>query len=345
MARPEVRIGALTGDPAYTFGLITDLAVRRDGTIYVADVRVPVIHRYDPTGEHLGTIGREGEGPGEYRRPVGLETLSDGSLALWDYGNRRIGVYGPDGDFRRSHRVPTGLISAHRMFYADTADHFYVRTALFTSGMPPDQGLIRLSPEGSVLDTVMFPNRGDDGPMEFARETLSAWTPHRALVVGENDEYSFTIHRADGTTVTVTRQARPVRVKSGEREWWEARSERWEREHADRGEDLAPIPETKPAFEALSVDEAGRIWVRRYVEAERFQSRSEEDNAEEPGTVWRERPTYDVYTRDGVFLGTALLPYRTDRVVSRGRSVWGIQRGEFDEAYVVRFELTERSTL
>lgn len=43
---------------------------------------------------------------------------------------------------------------------------------------------------------------------------------------------------------------------------------RWEREHADRDQDaLAPIPETKPAFEALSVDEEGRIWVRRYVEA------------------------------------------------------------------------------
>lgn len=64
----------------------------------------------------------------------------------------------------------------------------------------------------------------------------------------------------------------------------------------------------------------------------------------ESGVVWRERPTFDVYTRDGDYLGTALLPYRTERVVSRGRSVWGIQVGEFDEAYVVRFELTGRPT-
>lgn len=110
----------------------------------------------------------------------------------------------------------------------------------------------------------MLPRRGDDRPLAFARETLSGWSPHRALVVGENDEYSFTIRRADGRAVTVIRQARPVSVKNGEREYWKARSKRWERAHADGDQDaLGPIPETKPAFEALSVDEEGRIWVRR----------------------------------------------------------------------------------
>ena len=68
----EIRIGNLTGDEAYTFGSVGALAPAPDGSLYVVDSQVPIIRRYDQDGQHIGDIGRRGEGPGEYQEVSGL---------------------------------------------------------------------------------------------------------------------------------------------------------------------------------------------------------------------------------------------------------------------------------
>lgn len=333
----ELRIGALTGKKHETFGLITDLGVADDGAMWIVDSQVPVIYRYDSRGRYLKSVGREGGGPGEYRRPMGVETLPDGRVALWDDGNSRINVYDSAGTVQRSHRVRADAPSHGEVLHVDTAGHFYVRTHLQSAGGPSGQGLLKIGPTGSVADTIRLPDRETSSVMGFRRETLFAWSPRRVLVVGHNDGYSFTIRQADGASVTVIRETDPVPLKPGEYEWWEARAEQRERQvEAHGGEaEVPPIPETKPAFENLRADADGRVWVQRHVAAKSFEGTTDGEER----TVWWERPTFDIYAPDATFLGTVRLPYRTQWLASRGRTVWGLHFGEYNEIYVVRYGL------
>lgn len=74
VVQAEVRalIGAVDGAPEYLFGDIAALALDSEGVIYVADRLGSTVRAYDQNGEYLGTVGSEGDGPGEFRRLLHL---------------------------------------------------------------------------------------------------------------------------------------------------------------------------------------------------------------------------------------------------------------------------------
>jgi hypothetical protein len=69
--------------------------------IYLSDWRTPAIHHFDSRGGYRGVLGRDGDGPGEYRRPVVLGARAD-TLWVWDPTQRRATFWGPDGKFIRT---------------------------------------------------------------------------------------------------------------------------------------------------------------------------------------------------------------------------------------------------
>ena len=48
---------------------------------------------------------------------------------------------------------------------------------------------------------------------------------------------------------------------------------------------------------------------------------------------------FDIFSRDGLFLGTLPLPDRTKMLHMRGDHVWGVVLDEFDEPQVVRWRI------
>jgi hypothetical protein len=64
------------------FGLISQVVIGDDGTIYLLDTRLSEVPVYSPDGERLNTLSREGEGPGETNRPSDLVMMPDGNLGL-----------------------------------------------------------------------------------------------------------------------------------------------------------------------------------------------------------------------------------------------------------------------
>lgn len=76
----DVRIGTQDGPDALT--LVTALAVDDEGRLYVAqpmDARIVV---FDSGGGSLTSLGREGDGPGEFRAPLQMGWVRD---SLWVY--------------------------------------------------------------------------------------------------------------------------------------------------------------------------------------------------------------------------------------------------------------------
>jgi hypothetical protein len=88
--------GALAGEPA-------SVALDGRGNYYVAQFKQRyVITQFNPTGQFVRTIGREGRGPGEYLYIVSLTIGPNDSLYVVDHGNARIAVLSPDHEASRT---------------------------------------------------------------------------------------------------------------------------------------------------------------------------------------------------------------------------------------------------
>jgi hypothetical protein len=360
----ELKIGQLEGAEQYTFGNIDDIAVGLDGSIFVLDGgRQPFIRMYDPNGKFVRLVGRQGEGPGEYRQPIAIKAMADGRIAAWDPRVRRVTVYDGKGEYRTSFRVDAGLFTDD-VFAVDRDGNFYVKTTKFTADdrSMRSQLWLKVSATGQVLDTIPIPlenstafvlmtSEGDDPP--FVTSVFSTMSPLGYLVTGNNTTYSFTLVK-DGKPLKVERSYQPVPVARAEKAEWDAWADRFANAPGARtvrpGPDGKPqvteekgpgrytVPNTKPPYRNLTVDDEGRIWVDRHVAAVQRPDTRKPDS-KSPPHVWREPRTFDVFDPDGKFLGTVVAPPQTQFLVQRGMQLWGVTKGEFDEEYVVRYRI------
>lgn len=76
----------------------TDVCVARDHSFFVVDNDGVIVH-FSAAGEELGRIGRQGEGPGEFMRPMWAFFDLKGRLVVYELGNNRFSVLAPDGTF------------------------------------------------------------------------------------------------------------------------------------------------------------------------------------------------------------------------------------------------------
>ena len=90
---PLVVIGEVDGAPEYLFGNVASVAAGPNGTIYVADQIGSTVRAYDLSGRFLGTVGSEGQGPGEFDFPNDITFDPTGRLYVRDWS--RITVFGP----------------------------------------------------------------------------------------------------------------------------------------------------------------------------------------------------------------------------------------------------------
>ena len=93
-------------DEDVLFGVITDIIADRDGHFYLLDSQLNEVQVYSPDGEYLRTIGREGEGPGEFRTAFNLLLLPNGNIGvLQAFPSKIIGLT-PDGKPADDFRLP-----------------------------------------------------------------------------------------------------------------------------------------------------------------------------------------------------------------------------------------------
>lgn len=87
-------------------GRLGSTAVDDHGRVYIADASQQVIHIFLPDGNYLAKIGREGSGPGEFRRISKMQILSD-QLFVHDENQRRIVVFSILNSVENHTEVPT----------------------------------------------------------------------------------------------------------------------------------------------------------------------------------------------------------------------------------------------
>jgi hypothetical protein len=351
----DVRIGAVEGADYEIFGEIAALAVDTAGDIYVYDGQVPALRKYAPDGRYLRTLGRKGGGPGEYAKSDGgLAVLRDGRVVLRDPGNARFTVYAPDGTYLTSWPMRGGTYTSVPVIAAGDGG-FY--TPVFSRDEP--MRLVHYAPDGTPGDSLAPPNRRVESATVTARVTGASqtWTvpftatapwvfhPDGYFVSAVTDEYAIDLLRPNDRVLRLTKPAQPVPATADERAAEERRvtdamrqldpSWRW---------NGPPIPKTKPIIAGLYAGGDGRIWVALHQPGVRVP-----DEELEPGTAgarpapqFREPVVFDVFEKDGRYLGRVRAPTRFSTwpdPVFRGDLVWSTESDAAGVQYVVRYRI------
>jgi len=113
-----------TDDENLAFNLPLDMAVDEAGNIYVLDSGNQRVQVFGPDGAFVLTIGRRGQGPGEFSDPNALDIDGEGRLHVLDERQKRIQVFNTQGE-----ALKTILTSRHRI-----ASHRIDRMRLLGSG-------------------------------------------------------------------------------------------------------------------------------------------------------------------------------------------------------------------
>ncbi len=360
----EIRIGALDGAEELTFGAVHRVAPGLNGTVDIFDGQAIALRRFDSTGKFVKTIGGKGQGPGEYDMLLGVHTLTDGRLVTYDGRNSRLTTWSPAGDPLETWPLQMSIrMFSDNAFAADRTDHLYVLTGrpAAQSGAQASSILLRVGTDGTIVDTLDVPRPATPESRSVCLGPVSRWTMHASgqFLTGNSAAYSLDLRQPNGKVLRMQRAAEPVVFEPGERSELEA-------DVANSGPPIesmsitsgkAPVieygprqtvPASKPLFRSFVSAADGRIWVQRHTRAEKIDPASEtvrpacsvDRKGDPPVLTWREPIVWDVFEENGTYLGAVAVPPRTTLRSMNGDTVWGVQRGDSDEEYVVRFRLT-----
>ena len=101
LTRPDVRF-------AMEFSAVSGVRELANGQVLVSDGIEETLLRIDPRTGRTDTLGRAGQGPGEYKGPDALHALPAGGTLLVDLGNGRLNVLGADGRYQESVSIAQG---------------------------------------------------------------------------------------------------------------------------------------------------------------------------------------------------------------------------------------------
>ena len=114
--KEDLTIGVREGDEDYMFGEGVYFNVDVDGNIYVTDWDRKRIQKYGRDGRYLLTIGREGQGPGEFQNVWEPEFDKDGNLYAVDIAQKRVSFFSRDGRYLRQAGFPAFQVSGPPLY-------------------------------------------------------------------------------------------------------------------------------------------------------------------------------------------------------------------------------------
>jgi hypothetical protein len=104
--KEDLTIGVKEGDENYMFGNRLYFTVDDDGNIYAVDWDRKRIQKYGADGKYLLTIGRPGQGPGEFGNIWTPFFDGQGTLYVRDISNQKLAFFERSGKFVKAIKVP-----------------------------------------------------------------------------------------------------------------------------------------------------------------------------------------------------------------------------------------------
>lgn len=257
---------------SFYFGTILDVAAATDGRIYVADADAGHVKVLTSDGSLVDTLGRKGEGPGEFQRLSQVTPARGDSLYVLDSGRRRVSVFAPSGQLARGLSVDPGQGFPRRIMVPENRSGLVLPHATIALSGEAERGTFvvrRLRPDGSVADTLVTKRRAPSHraqreevklliPIPFMPSLHAALGPNNRVHVARGDSLAIVSYALDGghrREVSIPFESVPVTNEEADRVLKNYSDKR----PMPRGK----IPATKPAFTDFLVDDEGRYWFGR----------------------------------------------------------------------------------
>ena len=200
------RIGGASEEEGEIFGLIRGLAADESGFVYVMDYQLSEVKMFSPQGEFVRTIGREGAGPGELRRPDSICISPTGLVCVAMAYPSRIVQISSGGEPAGTIFMPEGESDAAPILggTAMAGDHLVIR-GLVTHGNEGVRYLAAIDAQGK--ETVRYYEErhsiDDSNPVfeEKSRSHTERWAAGvdgRVYVASSFDDYEIGVYNPDG---------------------------------------------------------------------------------------------------------------------------------------------------
>ncbi len=279
-AQPVADIGAVEGEGVELFARISGMRRLESGLIVVAESSVPELRFFDESGNHVRSVGRRGQRPGEFNSIHWLATKGPDSLVVFDGQGAVFSVFDTAGKFGRSWRLqphdsigyPLGvglftdnsvLATIRHRNIAELSEGAF-RDSLFYHRFDSDGQYLAPLAAGLGPESYLVPQERGYAMfmMPFAHSGLGI-PLDSALLVADSNRPELTLYGIGGGT-TVVRWPQELRpVPSGV---WQAQIEPWLGRSDEFDEVLRRMPrrEFMPLFDWAVKAEEGSIWLRRF---------------------------------------------------------------------------------
>ncbi|MGW8266626.1 MAG: hypothetical protein ACWGSQ_09680 [Longimicrobiales bacterium] len=348
--RPFLSIGSLEGSEDTSLHDVTGAHALSDGRVAILNAGSREIRIYDEAATLVRTIGRAGEGPGEFQYMSLGGVLPGDTMVILDPALRRISLVHPEAGVVRSARLDPevsdnatawGIFDNRTLLFGrggTSADREGVYRGVETYRVSDLAG--RLVGElgekpGSEANHIPMNSYTTGEPviitrvLYFARQGLPVASGDR-FYFGSQDRFEIEAMDSQGTLLRLVRVMEdPVPLT---RELWDTyvehriRTVARDADHERRmrrlmEENSQHLPPAFPAHGALEVDALGYLWVEEY---------------RIPGELTH---VWSVFNRDGVRLARVTLPVPME-VLEIGEDYFlGLVKDEYDVEYVQLFRL------
>lgn len=287
-----------------------DVKCDPDGNVYVCDYKANSVLKFDSDGNFLKTIGRKGQGPGDFNMPFNIAVTKD-RLYVWEMGNRRISALALDGTYQKSVHVEMmeGSPQAMKSLPNGSVLLGWEMMDFQNFDKPQIYSLRIMSPDLIFEKTVYQRNiwqnkyarlegRFTNIPQPFSPFVSWDVTPDGKIIVSDQKTYEIEIHDPiKGRLSSFKHDQEPVKITEKDKEIFFAgmvSSVTYDGKTPSQMKKGAPdyivkatsFPEAKPPFFNLMSDAEGNILVFPYQT-----DRSAEGKA------------FDAFSPEGQFLG------------------------------------------
>ncbi len=310
---PVLDLATSGNGTAHEFFGVVDATRMADGSVAVAERGSNQIRLFSATGQFLLSIGRAGDGPGEFRLLASVDRFGVDSLIAFDTRSGCLAIVSLDGtsirvippysrDVSLSNVYPltdSSLVAVIRDARSQRADGVISR---------PPRHVVRLSANtGMLIDTIAaflatetFAFTAETfvgGIPPLFGKTSSVAVAQEHVLIGIADSLEYRVFSRDGRLERIVRapgyalELSPAQVS-------EERAARLAEVNEipplrDAVERL-PDPITRPAYSELLVDAEGHVWL-----------------AEHHGFTETDQPTdWEVFAESGEWLGSVRTPPR-----------------------------------
>jgi hypothetical protein len=281
----ELSIGEFEGDENYMFTGNIFFTTDNEGNFYVADMEGDRILKYDSGGKYLLTIGREGQGPGEFRTLSVPRFDKDNNLYITDGGNRRISFFDKEGKFLRQMLMPEsyenlyinskGMIAATK---TSSGEETNVQKTIFLFSLLDDKFNSIAEIYKDEIDLPLPTGRDVSSIAKYVGNILSkaAFRPFIKYAVADDDsiyfgypdKYEIHVYSPEGKlTRKIVRDYEPIPIGKKDKESF-AKVASEEFSGPVFTDDLKKIafeqikyPKYKPAYQSFSLMENGWLAV------------------------------------------------------------------------------------